>query len=138
MAVKILFLTLTLSLTLYADPVQQFPQSQSPASGTLIRLPDGRLVPYDPDPAKRTICAEDCVEAEEQPKQRRVLSYTIIAGGVVTGIVLLRGNRPSRVPLTLPPAQGIPPATTPVPEPAALILLGSGLACLVTRLRKQK
>lgn len=120
-----------------AEPVRQIPQE--PARGTLVRLPDGRLVPYSPDPAERVICAEACAEATEElrePRSRRLLILSVVGAGLLALPALLPLPRSERIPDVLPPAGSRAPS--PVREPAGLVLLGTGVGLLAAWTRRAR
>jgi hypothetical protein len=111
--------------------LKQQADSRSPAPGTVLRLPDGRLVIYSDNPAERVICAVP--EAGPEPERRRAWLWLVpAAAGVTACAFLCDRDRPRITPR--PPA--LPPKPeTPVPEPALLALVGAGLLW-VTRRKK--
>lgn len=129
---------LLLTVTAAAEPLRLSGQ-QTPRQGEIVRLPDGRLVPYSTNPAERVICDDTC-----QPETSRHRAYSwllagAIAGGILMWPVLTESKLPD-VPPVLPPAVSASPLPSPtplaeVPEPATLILLGGGLLLTVWRMR---
>jgi hypothetical protein len=117
---------------------QQPRAEEGTAHPEFVRLPDGRIVPY----GQGVICAENCVESFTETAHRPRWWYfvpPVIAGGVICA-VLCGGDRSRDFPRSNPTPFGTPtvpplstPPTSPVPEPATLMLLGAGLAVLARK-----
>lgn len=135
------------------NPMSDDVQIPSPAVTQLgeelprfIRLPDGRLVPYGPG----VVCTEDCVEPFDLVRKpgfvfRPWMIAVPLGGGVLVGALALvsgnnNSNSPNLIPATPTPTPSVTPTPTPtpggeVPEPATIVLLGTGLAILTRRRR---
>lgn len=140
-----------------ANSQGQIAQTQSADDGAapkFVRLPDGRIVPF----GAGVICTEDCVqdtEFEMAKTKRPILWYALvpIAIGGIIAVLASRGGDPVGpngnprlfdLPGGTPNPTGTPrplPSPNPnaqVPEPATMILFGSGLALIAQRIRKKK
>ena len=109
-------------------------QKNDPPPGTLVTLPDGRVVKWDPDPAKRSLCVELCPESiiTVEHNVRRFSPWWFAAGAIAVPFLMNRG-RASAAPIRAQQQQ-----LADLPELGTLLLLGTGLVLIARKVRYGK
>ncbi len=121
-----------------AAPVRlQEPGVSRPAEGTVIRLPDGRLVLYREDAAQRLLCAEVCPDAATVTASKRWLWLAApVAGGA---LALVRRGSDRSLSASFP-ASSV--SATPVAQTAEMatvwLLMTALIAAVVVQDRRHR